>query len=127
MTTWTEDELSRIGSAEELQLASRRRDGSLRRFVTVWVVRSGADLYVRTAYGTDNPWYVRARRSGTGRIRAGGVERDVTFEDAASEGTDHAAIDAAYHRKYDRHGAQIVATVVGSRAAAGTIRLVPRD
>ena len=50
MTTWTEDELSRIGSAEELQLASRRRDGSLRRFVTVWVVRSGADLYVRTGW-----------------------------------------------------------------------------
>jgi hypothetical protein len=30
MTTWTDDELRRIGDAEELQLASTRADGSLR-------------------------------------------------------------------------------------------------
>jgi hypothetical protein len=31
MSTWTSDELSRIGAAEELQLASLRGDGTLRR------------------------------------------------------------------------------------------------
>jgi len=79
MTTWTEDELARIGDAEELQLASRSPDGTVRRYTTMWVVRAGDELYVRSAYGSDNPWYVRARAAGAGRIRSGGVERDVTF------------------------------------------------
>ena len=35
MTTWTNDELNMIGSADELQLASLRRDGSLRNPVTI--------------------------------------------------------------------------------------------
>ena len=39
MTAWTSDELTRIGSAEELQIASRRGDGSLARPRTIWVVR----------------------------------------------------------------------------------------
>ena len=121
MTTWTEDELTTIGRAEQLQIASTRPDGSLRPYVTIWVVRAGDDLYVRSAYGSTNPWFVRARSSGTGRIRGGGIERDVTFTEAAPDA--HAAIDAAYHAKYDQHGPRIVGTVVGPDAAAVTIRL----
>lgn len=59
-----------------------------------------------------------------GRIRAGGLERDVTFAEPAP-GV-HADSDAAYHVKYDRYGPQIVGTVVGSLAHAVTIKLVPR-
>jgi hypothetical protein len=121
MTTWTEDELTTIGRAERLQIASTRPDGSLRPYVTIWVVRAGDDLYVRSAYGSTNPWFVRARSSGTGRIRAGGIERDVTFTEAAPDA--HAAVDAAYHAKYDQYGPRIVGTVVGPDAAAVTIRL----
>ncbi len=125
MTTWTGDELTRIGEAEELQLASARPDGTLRPYVTMWVVRAGDDLYVRSAYGPDNPWFRRARASGVGRIRAAGLERDVTFAEAAP-GV-HAAIDAAYHTKYDRYGPRIVGTVVGPEVEAVTIKLVPRS
>jgi hypothetical protein len=125
MTTWTDDELSRIGEAQELQLASARRDGDLRAYVTMWVVRVGDDLYVRSAYGANNPWYRRAKASGSGRLRAGGVERDVSFAEPAPDV--HAAIDAAYHAKYDRYGPEIVGTVVGPDAEAVTIRLEPRS
>jgi hypothetical protein len=121
---WAADELTRIGHATELQVASRRSDGSLRPFVTIWVVRVGDDLYVRSAYGTDNPWFRRAKTSGEGRVRAGGVERDVTF--TAPAGDASADIDAAYHLKYDRYGPRIVGTVVGPHAAPGTLRLVPQ-
>lgn len=124
MTTWTDDELTRIGDAQELDLASERSDGTLRPYVTMWVVRSGDDVYVRSAYGPENGWYRRATASGIGRIRAGGVERDVAFEDAADDA--HAGIDAAYHSKYDRYGPKIVGTVVGPDAEAVTVRLVPR-
>ena len=122
--TWTGDELSRIGGAEELEIASTRRDGTLRRWVKIWVVRAGDDIVVRSAYGPDNGWYVRAKASGTGRIRAGGIERDVVFSVVAASA--HAGIDAAYHAKYDRYGLNIVGTVVGPRAAETTIKLVPR-
>ena len=74
MSGWNEEELRRIGDATELQLASVRPDDTLRPCVTMWVVRAGDDLYVRFAYGPDNPWFRRAKASGTGRIRAGGVE-----------------------------------------------------
>jgi NAD(P)-dependent dehydrogenase (short-subunit alcohol dehydrogenase family) len=95
VTTWTPEELDRIGQAEELHLATRRRDGGLSRYVTMWVVRTGEDLYVRSAYGPGNPWYRRARAAGEGSVRAGGVERDVTFDsaDPAAQGD----IDTAYH------------------------------
>lgn len=124
MTTWTNEELSRIGDAEELQLASTRSDGSLRPYVTMWVVRDGDELYVRSAYGPTNPWFRRAKARGVGRVRAGGLGRDVTFADPAP-GV-HAAIDAAYHVKYDRYGPRIVGSVVGPHAEAVTIRLAPR-
>jgi hypothetical protein len=124
MSAWTGDELGRIGAGEELQLASLRRDGTRRPYVTMWVVRAGDDLYVRSAYGPDNLWFRRAKASGAGRIRAGGLELDVTFAEPAP-GV-HAAIDAAYHSKYDRYGPSIVGSVVGPDAEAVTIRLVPR-
>ncbi len=123
MNTWTATELDRIGGAEVLQLASHRPDGTLRPYVTIWVVRSGVDLYVRTAHGLDNPWYRRAVAAGSGRIRAGGVERDVTF--AAADDSTVTDVDAAYHGKYDRYGPQIVGTVTGPNAAAGTLHLTP--
>jgi hypothetical protein len=124
MTTWTDDELNRIGQAQELQLASVRKNGSLRPYVTMWVVRVGDDLYVRSAYGPSNPWFRRAKASGVGRVRAGGVERDVTL--AQADPDVHSAIDAAYHAKYDQHGPKIVGTVVGPEVEAVTIKLVPR-
>jgi len=126
--TWTDDELRRVGAATELQIATRRDDGSLRPHVTIWTVRVGDHLYVRSAYGADNPWFRRATASGSGRIRAGGIERDVTFTPVSElDAATQAAVDAAYHAKYDRYGPQIVGTVTGVHAAPVTLRLVPQD
>ena len=123
MSDWPREELDRIGGAEELQLASLRPDGSLRPYVTMWVVRAGDELYVRSAHGLDNPWYRRAKASASGRIRAGGLERDVDFAEASRDA--HPEIDAAYHRKYDHYSPRIVGSVVGPAVRALTIRLVP--
>ena len=43
MTTWTSNELNKIGKAEELQIASLRPDDALRNPVTIWVVPVGDD------------------------------------------------------------------------------------
>ena len=89
----------------------------------MWVVRVGDSLYVRSAHGPNNPWYRRAMAHGRGHIDAGGVEADVAFARAADD--THAAIDAAYHARYDRYGRRIVGTVVGADAHPVTVRLVP--
>lgn len=124
MSGWSQEDLARVGGSEEIGIASVRPDGTVRPYVTIWAVRAGDDLYVRSAYGSANPWFRRARESGTGRIRAGGAERDVTFADAPAEVQE--AVDAAYHAKYDRHGPQIVGTVVGPQVRDVTLRLLPR-
>ena len=124
MTGWTADEQGRLGRVDELGIASRRPDGSLRPFITIWFVRLGDDLFVRSAHGPANPWFVRALAAGEGRIRAGGIERDVAFE--VPDATVGAPVDAAYHAKYDRYGARTVGTVVSPEAAQSTLRLVPR-
>ena len=123
MSAWSPQELNRIGRATELRIASRRPDGSLRPDVTIWTVRAGDDIFVRSAHGHDNPWFQRALRSEAGRIRAGGVERDVRFEQPRPDVAD--AVSAAYHAKYDRYGEMMVGTVVSADAVRSTLRLVP--
>lgn len=127
MTSWKPDELSRIGAAEELRLAARRADDTHSAYTTMWVVCVGDQLFVRSAYGPGSAWYRRARTARRGCIRAGGIERDVSFvEVPATETATHEALDTAYHAKYDQYGARIVGSVVGPRAATVTIRLEPQ-
>ena len=125
MTTWTSDELNKIGKAEELQIASLRRDGTLRKPVIIWVVRLGDDLYVRSVNGRTSGWFRGVQVRHEGRIWAGGVEKDVTFvEETDPEINDQ--IDAAYRTKYRRYP-QYVAPMVTPEARAATIKLVPRS
>ncbi len=123
MATWTSEELRRIGAADELEIASRRADGTLRSFVTIWVVRSGDEIYIRSARGPENLWFRRALASGAGRIHSGGVERDVTFSVPVSDV--HAELDAIYRSKYGRYPVEYVDPVVGSVAATATLLVTP--
>lgn len=125
MTTWTSDELSKIETTEELEIAPRRRDGTLRNPVTIWVVRVGDDLYVRSYRGHNGSWFRAAQRSQEGRIRAGGVEKDVTFVAESDSGLND-QIDAAYHGKYGRYP-QYVAPMVTAETRSTTLKLVPRS
>lgn len=122
MSDWDSAELARLDRADELNISSRRADGSLRGFVPIWMVAVDGDLYVRSARGP-NGWYRRALASGSGRVRAGGVERDVTFTDAPD--APHAAIDAAYFRKYKRYGDSMVGHVTGDWMRELTVRIDP--
>ena len=126
MTAWTSDELNKIGRAEELEIAPRRRDGTLRNAVTIWVVRLGDDLYVRSYKGRTSAWFRGAQASQEGHIRAGGIDKDVTLvEEAAADMNDQ--IDAAYRAKYRRYAASIVGSIVSPEARSATIKLVPRS
>jgi hypothetical protein len=124
MSAWTDDELRRISGAEELQIAPVRRNGELRGRTTIWAVRAGDDVYVRAAYGSASAWHGVARASRRARIWAGGVEKDVTIEDADDAVQDE--VDAAYREKYGRRYASIVGTINDAEHRATTLRLVPR-
>jgi hypothetical protein len=123
MSTWTNEELDRIGEAEELEIASVRRDGTLRKPVTIWVVRHGDDLYVRSVYGRTSAWFRGAQARHEGHIRAGGVEKDVRLVETDDLNDE---IDAAYRSKYHRYAESIVGSIVSSEARDAMLRLVPR-
>ena len=123
MTAWTSAELNKIGNAEELQIASLRRDGTLRTPVIIWVVRLGDDLYVRAVKGRSG-WFRGVETRYEGHIQAGGVDKDVTFvEETDPEINDQ--IDAAYGAKYRRYPSS-VDHINSSAARTATIKLLPR-
>jgi hypothetical protein len=124
MTTWTSNELNQIGNAEELQIASLRADGTLRKPVIIWVVRVDNDLYVRSANGRSGSWFRSLQTKSAGHIRAGGVEKEVTFVEETDPQVNN-QIDAAYLSKYRRYP-QYVSPMVTPDVRAATIKLVPR-
>jgi hypothetical protein len=126
MTAWTSEELNKIGTAEELQIASLGGDGTLRKPVIIWVIRLGDDLYVRSYRGRTSAWFRGTLVRHEGQIQAGGVVKEVAFvEEADPDINDQ--IDAAYRAKYRRYDAQYVDPMVGLEARAATIKLVPRS
>ena len=126
MTGWTSDDLNKIGTSEELEIASLRRDGTLRKPTTIWVVRVGDDLYVRSAYGRTSTWFRSTRVRHEGGIRAGGVEKEVSFVDAGTDPNLNDQIDTAYRTKYRRYEETYVKPMVSPKVRSTTIKLVPR-
>lgn len=124
MTTWTGSELDRIGAAEELEIAGRRRDGGLRSRRTIWVVRLGDDLYVRSVNGRTSAWFRGVLERLEGRVWAGGVEKDVSFSEESDPGVND-RIGDAYRAKYRRYP-QYVAPLLTPDARAATLKLAPR-
>ena len=124
MATWSKDELAKIGGAEELQISSLHDDGVLGSPRTIWVVRHGDDLYVRSVNGRTSAWFRGVQQLHRGHIRAGGVESDV---DLLEMGNDmNAELDAAYADKYHRHAQSIIDHITGGEAQSATLQLVPR-
>lgn len=125
MTNWLSSELKSIESAEELDLSSLRKDGTLRSPVTMWVVRVGKNLYVRSVKGRTGPWFCGTQTRREGFISSGGVEKDVTFFDEPDP-TVNGQIDAAYRQKYRRYPKEYVDACVTPEARASTLKLEPR-
>ncbi len=125
MTMWTSSELTKIGTAEELEIASRRQDDTLRNPVTIWVVRCDDDLYIRSVNGRTSAWFRSTQVRYEGHIQAGGVNKDVAFVEVDTNDALNDQIDAAYRTKYRRYAANIISRIVGPEARAATIKLLP--
>jgi hypothetical protein len=125
MTEWTSAELTRIAAADELEIASLRRDATLRDPTTIWVVRLADGLYVRSVNGRNAAWFRGTQVRHEGRVWVGGVEKDVTFVDADDDINDQ--IDDAYRTKYHGYAPSIVGSVLTPEARSATIELVPHS
>jgi hypothetical protein len=124
--TWTPEQLQRIDGSDELEIASRRADGTLRQFVPIWVVRVDDQVYVRTWHRRTTGWFGRVLDAGRARVRVPGLEADVAVEDVgAGPGPLRSQVDAAYRAKYGRYGDGTVGQMVADEAVAATLRLSP--
>ncbi|HEY2520161.1 MAG TPA: DUF2255 family protein [Streptosporangiaceae bacterium] len=123
---WTPEQLERIGAAEELRIASRRPDGSLRRWVPIWVVAAGGQVYVRTWHRRTTGWFGQVLTEPRARVQVPGLEADVVVEDVgAGPGELRSSVDEAYRGKYARYGHSTIGQMVNDSAAAATLRLMP--
>ena len=124
MAGWKSDELARIGGAEEVELEVLGSAGKLRPPVTVWLVHSGDDLYVRSAVrGRNAAWFRAAQESHEGRVSGGALKRDVRFEEADPSVNDK--VDAAYRSKYRKYAGRILNSCLTPEARSTTLRIVP--
>jgi hypothetical protein len=122
---WTAEDLRLLDAAGELEIAVRRADGSLRRWLPIWVVCAGEQVYVRTWFRRDTGWFGHALRLRRARVRVPGLEADVAVEDVGDASTRLTAdVDEAYRAKYGRDGA---GSMVTATAVTTTLRLSPAE
>lgn len=121
---WSKEELRKIAQADDLHISPFRDDGKTYGTPTwIWSVVIGDALYVRAYNGTESRWYQAALRQKAGRITAAGMTKDVTFEPVSGSAND--SIDNAYRLKYA--GSSYLKPMIGARAQAATIRIIPRE
>ena len=123
MPNWTNDQSVRLTDPQEVQVATRRRDGTLRRPTIIWIVRDGQRVFVRSTNGRDATWFRGAITTGTGQIIAAGQTYDVAFTEV-TDATDLAAADAGYRAKYG-HYASIVDHLEEDGPRSATLQVKP--
>jgi hypothetical protein len=120
---WPKDELRKIAEADDLHISPFREDGTTYGTPTwIWSVAVDGALYVRGYNGRNSTWYQAAARQKAGRILAAGMTKEVLFE--AVDGPINDLVDEAYRAKY--RSSPYLGSIIGARARAATIKIVPR-
>lgn len=121
--------VAQFGDADEIEISTRRDDGTLRAFVPIWIVSVDGALYVRSYRGADGAWYRHAtvhHDRQAGAIRAGGQQADVKFTQITESDADLLeSIGQAYRTKYARYGNTYLQPMLAPQAVAATVRLNP--
>lgn len=123
MADWTSQALHDLATAEEVHLATRRADGTLRSPRIIWVVASGQRVFIRSTNGPTAVWYRAAIATGAGQLTSRATSHDVSFTHVDDE-ADLADADAAYRAKYG-HYASIVDHLQESGPRAATLEVHP--
>jgi hypothetical protein len=83
----------------------------------------GDAFYVRAYNGQSSRWYRAAVRPGSGRITAAGMMQEVAFEAIDAPVNDR--LDDAHRAKH--HGSPYLSPMIGARARAATVKVMPRE
>lgn len=123
MAAWSQDELRKIGEADDLRISPLRENGVTYGTPTrIWSVVVDDDLYVRAYNGQNSRWHQAAMRQKAGRIRAAGLTKEVIFEPVNGPINDR--IDEAYRAKY--RSSEYLGPMIGARARSATVKVLPR-
>ena len=110
--------LSSLGETQEVDI----RPAGASAGVTIWIVRAGDDVYVRSFRGERGRWYRAFRDEPRGSLIYGGGELEVRGQ-PVSDSAVNRDVDAAYLEKY--RTSQYAASMVALEVAATTMRLTP--
>src|SRR3954447_8511651 len=83
MSAWTPEQAAALTAPQEINVATRRADGSLRGRRTIWIVGHDDRVFIRSTNGPDGAWFRGALSTLAGQIHAGRNTYDVTFTEAA--------------------------------------------
>jgi hypothetical protein len=123
---WNPDTLTTLGDALEVDVTPFAADGSRRPTRTIWSIRIGDELYVRSWKGRSAGWFrdVLATHQGEIAVTGGGAAQRVTFEEVDAEAPVQERISAAYLTKYAADG--YASSMNEQGPLESTLRLIPR-
>lgn len=127
MTGWDDAALRTLTTTQEMRVAERRPDGTLRTPRIVWMVVVGDELYTRSVNGPQAAWFRGTRATGSGHLEAGGVDADVSFIDISPTDAVQADLDTAYQGKYGQVHPGPTAHITSDLARAATLKIIPQQ
>ena len=123
MIQWKIGDLEAIALSENIMIGHEQADGRTHRWITIWVVRVGDDLYVRSADGLAEGWF-HTMKGVPIHIMADGVDRLVDLDPQADPDV-RSAVDAAYRTKYG--SSPFLNMLLSDSAQDGTLLMSPTD
>lgn len=117
----TEEEVEKIGKADDFHIAPFREDGKTYGTPTwIWSVEVDGYLYARAYSGKESRWYKAAINQKAGKIQVAGMERKVRFEPERNTEI-NSKIDEAYKKKYK--GDEYLEPMIGEEPKAATVKI----
>ena len=121
---WSDDDLRKIGSNDDLHVSPFRSDGKTYGTPTwIWSVVVDRGLYARAYNGRQSSWHEAAISQEAGRIASAGLTKDVVFETVSGAINDR--IDEAYRSKY--RTSPYLEAMIGALARSATVEILPRS
>lgn len=123
MSGWTPEQAELLTAPEQIDIATRRTDGTLRGPRTIWIVGNGDRVFIRSTNGRDANWFRGALTIRAGHIQAGDRGFDVALTEASEPDVELA--DAGYEAKYGPLYPSIVRHLHEDGPRAATLEVHP--